>query len=696
MRRTTALLIISLLLLNVWFGVQAPRVAGEVVRKGSVTLKVGETAGYEYFNITLVDINPVSGTVLLNVTGIQGSELATVEDTYVDIFGDGSIRIKTTYVSSSTREAMLSIEVDVEALAGVACSILSEEIEQVNETGILPANVTKQFVDNLNLAEQYRRSGWYDDSIRLAWKTLDELRATIEIATKAKRAILDAKSALNDPSSVSPGCEGCPLSIQVKVKDKINRAEQYYQQGDFESALAYAQDALQLIKDCCESCKVFPSKKREVLDYIKTYGTGIPTDLFKEVYNKIDKAQSYYDNGDCVDAIDYLDDAKSLADFIITNWNRATLCRSSLLSNITQAERSYFITYNNTIIRIYLDDIEKKAKDDLYEKIKSGYFTSAMSECHNLAESLEARIREFNETKSVMLSAQKNLTDVQARGYKIDDAWDLFNEGLELIKSGSYEDAQSRFMGAVEKAYSIVKLAEDALETKNKTLSCFNDLRAEGIDAQKLFGDEFNHAQNLYDEGKYEEAKNLWEVLYQKCNDPDIKEAIRLRKKAHETYSSIEASKIPIPRSVKDMLAEADTNFGNFKFSTAKVQYDEVIKKLEWVNETAHRVNQTVQKGREFLKQNSKWGMNVARWLGIPIVKERLETLDEMINITLNDYRSANYEKAEQDLEEINSLMKDIDGDNVKNWNDPVPYVPNYYLVGLIVALALIFLNVLR
>ena len=696
MKKTTALLIVLFISLNLWAGVNVPEVAGQVIRTATITLNVGETTTYQYFNITLVDINPVSGAILVNVTGIQGSELATVEDTYVDIFGDGTIEIKTTFVSSSERQAIISVKVDVEALANVACNILSQELSDVQTNNILPANVTKEFEDNLNLAEQYKSNGWYDDSIKLAWQTLNNLRTTVKIATEAKKAILDAKSALNNPSSVSPGCQGCPLSIQLKVRDKIEKAEEYYNQGNFENALQYAQDAIQLIKDCCNSCKVFPTKKEELLKYLKTNTEGIPSDLFTAVYNKINVAQEYYNNGDCVDAISYLDDAKSLADSIITNWNKAMKCREDLLYNITQAKKDYYVVYNNSIIKIYLNAIEKKANEDLYSKIKSGYFLSAISLCQNLADELKARELKFNQTKEDMENALAHIMKIQAQGYKVDRVWAIFNEGISLMESGDYEDAQAKFMEASNTADSIKQAAIDALVAKNETTACFNQLQAEGIDVQKIFGKEINQAQSLFQEGKYTDSKNMWKVLYQKCSNPEIKNIIELRKNAHEMLGELMAMKLPLPENITSMLNQADTAFQNGNLTLAKAQYQEVISIINSIKEISNKEQETVANGKKFLKQNYKWGMNIAKWFGIPVVEERLNELSIFINQTQKAYSEGNYKVVEEDIAKINAIITDIDGDNVKNWKDPVPYIPNYYLVGLITALLLIFVNIVK
>jgi len=693
-----AIVVAIFLLFNFWASVGTPRVAGQVVRTATITLTVGETTTYEYFNITLVDINPVSGTILVNVTGVQGAQMATVEDTYVDIFGDGTIEIKTTFVSSSDREAIISVEVDIEALANVACNILSRELEQVNETGLLPPNITKQFADNLNLAEQYKNSGWYDDAINLAWQTLNELRSTVALATEAKKAILDAKSALNNPSSVCPGCEGCPLSIQLKVQDKIDKAEQYYNEGDFQSALQYAQDALQLIKDCCNACKAFPDKKEEVLKYIKTYGSGIPSDLFNGVYSKIKEANQSYTAGDCVKAISYLDDAMTLAESIVTNWNKAMKCREDLLHNITLARKNYYIIYNNTVIKIYLDDISKKAENDLYDKIRSGYFLSAMSLCQNLRKDLMAREQKFNETREIMMETYNHIMEIQAEGIKINGSvWKVFNEGVELLKNGNYDQAQTKFIEASNIADRIKGEAIDARRAKNRTMTCLTRLQAEGINTTcKLFKNDMDLAQRLYSEGRYLDAKNTWDALYEKCNSSDIKRAIERRKKAHSMYSNLTVKRIPLPSNLTTLIEQADTAFKNCNFTMASTQYQEAINAMDRILEISKKEQQTVSNGRRFLKQNYKWGMNVAKWFGIPIVEERLNELGKLINQTQSAYAKAEYGTVEQDINKINAIMTDIDGDNVKNWNDPVPYVPNYYLVGLVTALLLIFVNIIR
>lgn len=88
--------------------------------------------------------------------------------------------------------------------------------------------------------------------------------------------------------------------------------------------------------------------------------------------------------------------------------------------------------------------------------------------------------------------------------------------------------------------------------------------------------------------------------------------------------------------------------------------------------------------------------MNIAKWFGIPIVEERLNELSTLINQTQKAYSKGDYKAVEEDVTKINSIITDIDGDNVKNWKDPVPYIPNYYLVGLITALLLIFVNIVK
>ncbi|WP_297509119.1 hypothetical protein [Thermococcus sp.] len=696
MRKVWALLIIAFLGFELWAGISVPWVSASSLRSATLNLVVGETYEYNYFNLTLVDMNPVSGTVLVNVSGIQGSELVTAEDAFTDVFGDGTIQIRAVAVYVSNKQATVEVRVDVEALANVACSLLESLISEAEANGTLPESVLNQSRQSLTLAQQYRDSGWYDDAIQTAWRALDNLRSTIKIATEARKAIIDAKKAVTDPSTCVSGCKECPLSITVKVKKLISEAEDYYQQGNFEDALQTANSAINMIKDCCNSCKVFPERKKELEDYLAEKEKTIPSELFKAVRDKIDTAQKYYDNGDCVDAISYLDDAKEVAETIVEKWDETMTCRASLLSNITRAGKRYYTIFNSTVIRIKVDDLEKSAREDLYKLITSGYFQTALSKCSKLADDLKAREEKFNETKAVLGDVWEHITGVKAEGYVVNPAVSIFVEGLNLMEQGNYEGAKAKFLEANQTANEIVLKAIEAKKAKNETLSCLTKLKAEGIDTQSVFGEDMSRAEELYKKGDYEGAKLQWESIKEKCNDPELETVIETRNEAHSLYDKTRAEGIKIPGDVDNLIEQADRSFRDGDFTLAKEEYNGVIKKLNELKDIEEDYQKTSEQAEKFYEQSSKWGKTIAKWFGIPVVEERFEKIKELREKIQKDQESGNYTALKKDLAELKGLMNDIDGDNSKNWDDPLPYVPNYYLIGLLFSILMMFFNLVR
>jgi len=696
MRKAEALLLILFLAIEMWAGISAPGVSAASVRSATINLIVGETYEFNYFNLTLVDLNPVTRTALINVSGIQGTNLTTVEDAFVDIFGDGTIQIKTIAVYVSNKQAMVEVRVDVEILANVACDMLSSLITEVEFNGTLPDSVLNQSKQDLELAEQYRDYGWYDDAIKTAWRALDNLRKDIRLATEARKAIMDAKRAVFDPSTCVPGCQECPLSIVTKAKNMINEAEQYYNQGDFEDALQMANEAIQLITDCCNSCKVYPEKKEKLEDYLEKWEQTIPSTLFKSVRDKIKTAQDYYDNGDCVDAISYLDDAQELAETIVRKWNETTSCRDSLLSNIARARKNYKVIFNGTVIRIYVDDINETASNDLYNLIKSGYFESALSKCNKLSDELSAREEQFNEIKVLLGEVWGHIMSVKAKGYVVEQAVNVFREALSLMEQGKYEEAKGKFQEAKDKVDSIVTKAKEAERAKNQTLSCLTNLKAEGIDVQSVFGEDISTAEELYKKGDYDGARLQWESIQKKCSDPELKNLLELKDKAHTLYAEVEAKAIRIPPDVTSLLEKADEDFRGGDFPLAKVEYNQVMGKLNDILDTVNRAKEIIKRGRQFCAQNSKWGKNVVRWFGIPVIEQRFEKLKVLLNQAQAALDKGDYTALNAYTSEINALMGDIDGDGSENRKDPLPYVPNYYLVGLLFAALMMFLNAVR
>ena len=691
MRKSLSLLLILTVFLNIWGGVQ---VSASLLYTKTTWINVGSSYEYYYFNITLEDIDVFGSAAMIGVTGMQGSQdivLQTSGQKSVDVFGDGTITITLLDLSSSS--AKITIAVDVETLATVAGNVLESKIQEAENAG-LPASKINEYNNTLKAARNYVQLGEYINAIELCKETIALINSDIPLAKEAMIAINNATLIINNPRLVDENCTSCPSSITSEAENKLNQAKSAFNSGDFTSAKELAVEAAKVIENFCKSCKIYPEKEKEVENFLKSQPSIIPLD---PAWNKLKNAKYAYENGNCVVAIQDLDSAKSLAEDIITGWNKANSCKNELISMISEAKGKYVVSYGtNEKVQIALGDIEKQIYPEISQYMKKGYFSTAVTNCNALKTQVANRINLFTQTWKQMNISHAVLMSLQGKGYKIDDAWKTFNKAIEMFKNGSYTSASVEFEKAKNIAEQIKSNAEEAQRWKNKTEACLLDLKTKGVNVDFIFGEDINKAENLYASGEYPDAEQQWKLVDKKCHDPGITDAINKRESTMKKYSQIKAEKIDIPKNITMELKKAEEYFMKGDFSDAGALYDQVTALLTALEKTSKETLNEIKESETFISSELPKYTKMAKLLGIPQLKMRVDLLEKLTKNATIAYNSGDYSKAQQYISEIKEIRNDVDGDGIPDDVDILPQLPNYYLFGGIGILLLFLINIVK
>lgn len=688
MRKPLSILLILSVLLNAWYAIPDP------LYNTVVWVDRGSSYEYYYFNITLEDIDVFGRAAMIGVNGLQGSKDIVLElsgQKSADVFGDGTITITLLDLASSS--AKISITVDAGALATVASNLLEEKIKDAVNEG-LPQSKIDEYNSTLKAARQYIQLGEYMKAVDLCKKTMALIDGDIVLAKEAMVAINNATLIIQNPRLVDENCTSCPDTVTSQAETKLKQAKNAFDSGDFTSAKKLANEAAKLIETCCKSCRIYSEKEKNVVAFLTSQSSEIP---LKPAWDKVNDAKKEYALGDCIKAVQDLDSAKSLAEDIIKGWNTASSCRDELIGMISDAKGKYVISYGKgEKIQIVLDDIENRVYSNVTQYMKKGYFSTAVTNCNALKTEVSNRISIFTQTWGQMNVSYALLTSLQAKGYKIDEAWSIFNRAIDMFKGGNYTSASVEFEKAANIATQIRRQADEAQKWKNKTEACLLDLKMKGVNVDAVFGEGMSRAESLYSSGKYQDAEQQWKLVDKKCHDPGIANAIEQRKAAHDLYSRIKAEGIDIPEDITRMLGEADEDFTSGRFSDASTYYSKIIENLNSLEKNVKEAMNEIQETKKFISSSLPKYEKTAKLFGIPQLEKRLELLKELTANASRAYSSGDYSKVTQYVSKITQLEHDLDGDGIPDDSDILPQLPNYYIFGIIGVFLLFLINMLK
>ena len=701
MRMLKTLFLLFLLIFSI-FSLEHP---SEYVRAANDTesttvwLSVGESFEYYYFNITLVDISVYGDVIMIEVEGIQGEKSTTVEiNSTKDIFKDGTLTIiltDTNVVMGGTSSAQIIVSVNLKNLAELAYGMFRDTLNDENTLNVLPTSVVQEYQQKLSIVEEYLRVGDYVNSIDLSKKSIEELRELVPKAKDAISAINMAKAAILDPSTVTKGCE-VPQSIIDEAKIKLQDAQNAFESGEFYIAEQYANLSYEIIYNACNACRDYPQKKGEVekfLNNLSSIEIGIPLD---SVWSIIRKAEEEYSAGNCISAFNYLTKATNLATQVWTRWNETKACKLELISKINEYRDRYSFTYEEFKITIKLDTILDEIQEEIDKQMKRGNFQTAVYNCNKLNDQVDAKKRAFLESWQEMNRTINTLNELSLQGYILTEAQVEFRSAMKLFEEGNYTEAKYLFIKARGTALSTKEEADKAKELENKTLSCIAQLEAKGINATRLFGEEINNAKVLYKFGNYTDSYYLWGTIYSRCTNPEISNAIQCKAQLLQKVEEMKANGIPLPESFKKELELTNVEISSGNITTALKLCSKTLKELTQFDNEFKKIKSEVEITEKFLELNEGNINYMLSLLGIPQLQNSSETLKVLLQKTRKSLDRGNWEEARMFATQLQSLRDDIDQDGYPNSSDPVPYIPNYYIFSLVIALALLIAQTLR
>lgn len=669
------------------------------VRSTSVILRVGESIQFYYFNVTLIDISVFGDSAMIKVHGIQGNVSTTLQiNVTEDIFRDQSLQIILQEISANLYEestAKMMIIVDLEALANTARDMLKDKINDPEVKDIFPDVVIQQYQQKLDVVNNYILVGDYISAVELAKSSLDKIDHDLPLAKDALASINKAKAAIMDPSTVTEGCQ-VPSSILSQAQEKLNTAQEAFNNGDFEDAKAYADDAYTLIYNSCNSCGVYPSEKERVTEYlerIESREPGIPLD---PAWKKMTLSIEEYENGNCLVAISYLNDVVSLAESIWEDWNKTKECKNELKGMINSYASSYSFTYNGETISLKVGDILLSIPDQIDKYMREGKFQTAMSNCKLLKGKMEARKNQFVEAWRELNRTRELIENMSTSGYILKGISEEMETAIEKFKDGNYSEARDVFLNIQGTIAMIKENADLAKSWENKTRSCLAQRVLEGMNVSAVFGRDLKRAQVLYEAGNYSEAYHLWEALYKQCTDPEITATLNERNDVLEMYNKLKGIGVTIPPEIQKMIEEAERQFRSNNLTICREDYKRAKDMLSQLLSIVEDAKTQVANAKRFMEMNRKQAEQLVKLVGIPEVQRSFKRMEALTESISNNYKSGNVDDLQVELSELQSIQNDIDQDGYPNTSDPLPYIPNYYVFGLAVVLTLLIVQILR